>query len=177
MAWAARPTPAPGGYPRGEQLEEMLDRIQFLSDPPRAQLRQTAAQTFGTSGLFAALLFDAEDWDTYGGHSTTTNTSRYTCQVAGIYQFSGKVSWNGSATGRRASKWMKNGSDVAGNQMAIIATSASDVQHPAVTMQISLVVGDYVELYGFQESGGSLATNVASSAQHPLMTVRWIGED
>lgn len=174
MAWSARPTLEAGGYPRADELEAMLDRIEFLSDPPRAQLRQTSAQTFGT-GAFVALTFDAEDWDNYGGHSTATNTSRYTCQVAGIYVFSGKISFAANTTGRRATRWSKNGSDVTGGQTAIIATSTSDIEHPATTIQISLAVGDYVELLGYQESGGNLAT-VVSGGQQPLMTVRWIGE-
>lgn len=175
MPWSARPIIPPGGYPRGSDLEELLDRVQFLSDPPRAQLRQTVAQSL-TSGAFAAITFGAEDFDNYSGHSTSTNTSRYTAQIAGIYQLAGKAAWAGNATGRRATKWQKNGVDITASQVAIIATSASDVEHPATTMMVSLAVGDYVELHAFQDSGGALNTFVGTE-QQPVMTVRWIGED
>src|SRR5687767_2891259 len=137
MAWSERPTIAPGEYPRGSEIEDVLDQISFLTDPPRAQLRQTVAQTF-TSGAFAAVTFTTEDWDTYAGHSTSTNTSRYTAQIAGIYMLTGKIGWNGNATGRRASRWAKNGTDINGSQIAIIATSASDVHIPAMTLYVSL---------------------------------------
>lgn len=170
----AMPTLAAGHIPTAAELKQITDRIDLLSAPPYAQLRQTGAQTIG-SGAFVAITFDAEDFDNYGGHSTVSNTSRYTCQLDGIYQLTGKIGWAANATGRRASRWQKNGADLNGSQIAIIATSASDVGHPAATMFVSLVAGDYVELHGFQESGGNLATVVAG-AQQPTMTVRWIAE-
>lgn len=175
MTWSNRPGVGVGRARRGDEMEEILDRIQFLSDPPRAHLRQTSAQTIGT-GAFVAITFDAEDADNFNGHSLITNTARYTCMRAGIYQFSGKIGWAANATGRRASRWSKNGTDVNGSQVAIIATSASDVGHPAAAIQITMAVGDYIELLGFQESGGNLAT-VVSGAQQPFLSVRWLGED
>jgi hypothetical protein len=174
MTWS-RPTIRPGRAVRSAEWEAILDAMDLVANPPSAQLRQTGAQSF-TTGAFAAVTFDAEDWDNYGGHSTVTNTSRYTCKVPGLYVVSGKLSWAANATGRRASKVMKNGADISGNQMAIIATSTNDVEHPVATIQVRLVIDDYVEIYGYQESGGNLSTFVAGVAQHPLMSILRIGD-
>jgi hypothetical protein len=171
------PMPAlPAGHiPTAAELEQITDQVDLLSDPPRAQLRQTVAQAIG-SGAFTALTFDSEDYDNRNGHSTSSNTSRYTCQVAGWYRLTGKIAFAGNTTGRRASKWQKNGSDISASQVAAIATSASDVEHPAATIEVLLAVNDYVELLAFQESGGSLNTFVGAAAQQPFMSVRRIGE-
>lgn len=173
MTWAARPTIEPGEYPRGDEIEAFLDQISFLTDPPRAQLRQTSAQTV-TTGTFTAMNFEAEDADNYGGHSTSTNITRYTCQVAGVYRLTGKIAWAASATGRRASDWRKNGSSINGSQVAYAATSASGVQHLAMTTDVTLAVGDYVELFGFHEVGSNLATDVTNAGVQTYMNVLWI---
>jgi hypothetical protein len=40
--------------------------------------------------------------------------------------------------------------------------------------QVQLNVGDYLEVQGFQSSGGSLSTNVAASDVRSSMNVRWV---
>lgn len=47
-----------------------------------ARLRRSSTSTI-TQGT--AIPWDAEDWDTLDGHSTTSNTTRYTPTVAGRY--------------------------------------------------------------------------------------------
>lgn len=175
MSWSRRPTSwgKPGHSDRGDEGEAVLDQIDFLSTKPIAQMRQTSSQST-TSDNFTAIQFQAEDVDNYNGHDNSTNNTRYTCKVAGWYRLSGKVGWAANATGRRAAQWFKNGSALNASQTAIIATSASDVEHPAVSMLVSLAVDDYVELHGFQESGGALSTTVTTAQVQSIMTVEWV---
>lgn len=168
----ALPTLPAGHVPTAAELEQITDAI---SSPPRYIGRQTVTQAVAT-GIFTAITFGSEDVDNYNGHSTAVNTSRYTSQLAGWYKMTGKIAWNGSATGRRGCDWRVNGAIVGGSQMIYAAGTASAVQLPAATMEIFLNAGDYIELFGYQESGGSLSTDVSFSGVHSYMGARWVGD-
>lgn len=173
MSWDA-PLIFSGAYPDGYELEQIIDQISLLSSPPRARLRQTTLQTIG-NGTFTPITFDTEDEDNYDGHSTATNTSRYTCRYAGWYAVTGKVAWSGNATGRRASAWHVNGTVVPGTQIAVAATTASDVEIAAASLDVLLAVDDYIELLGWQDRGGNLDTIVTTSGLHSYMNIRLVG--
>lgn len=157
-----------------EVIKLVTDATNLLTAPPRARLRQTSAQSI-PNNTYTSLTFNAEDYDSHNAHSTSSNTSRYVAQVAGYYQVSGKVAWAGNTTGRRASAWAVNGTQINGTEVAIAATSAAAIEHPAVTVDVLLAVNDFVELQAFQESGGALNTGVGSGAAQSVMTVRWTG--
>lgn len=148
----------------------------FLIAPPIAELRGSTATSLATSGTFGAIGFQSSDVDSDGGHSNTTNNSRYTAQTSGWFQFDGGIGFASNATGLRASAWYKNGSATNGSQLAFSA-SAGDPCIPARTkkIQMSAVVPDYVELFGFQSSGGALSTST-TAVEQPTMSVRWISQ-
>lgn len=176
--WATRPDIAPGGYPRGDEIEAMLDRIQFLNSPPMFQGRQTSGAQSIANGTFVALTFDVEDYDNYGGHSTSTNTERYTAVVAGVYMLCGSHSFAASAstTTQRGSSWYKNGSQIEGSQVLHAVNSNTTWQFPTKTILTTLAVGDYIELRAFQNTGGALNTDVSFPSVQSMMTLRWVAE-
>lgn len=139
-------------------------------NPALATVRQTVAQTF-TSSTWAAVNFDAEDFDTHGGHSTTVNNSRYTCQVAGYYQLSGGVSWASSTSVTRWTRWAKNGTELDGTGSNMNALSTGQTLTVARTITVSLNVGDYVQLQGAQFAGANLDTYVGIGYAQPIMSV------
>lgn len=170
------PVTAGAVYPTSSP-SALIAAAAFAQKPPMAQLRQIVAQSIA-SGSFVAITFTAADVDqdfagTFG-HSNSVNTSRYTANYAGWYEVSGAVAWAANATGRRASQWFVNGAGVAGSQQATPATAANDAEVPARTMMIYLNVNDYIELQGFQESGGALNTFVGSTPGQSHMMVRWV---
>ncbi len=155
------------------------DPVRFLLRPPMAELRQIVAQTLTTS-VAAALTFTASDVDQDylippgSGHSNSVNTSRYVANFAGWYQISGQVSYVANAAGRRAAIWVVNGVSVSSGQLAGPPTAALACEIPARTKFIYLSVGDFVELFAYQESGGNLATDVAFSNVVSGMSIKWV---
>jgi hypothetical protein len=123
-----------------------------------ARLRQANQQTIATS-VNTAILFDSEDFDDLGGHSTVSNTSRYTATRAGRYRFTGAIGFEPNASGFRAVRVWKNGSAIPGNTLSWSQFSvASNAVIPCRTVTVSLIVGDYVEMIALQNSGAGLLT-------------------
>lgn len=132
-------------------------------NPIIADLRQTTAQTL-PNNTWVALLFQAEDIDTHGGHSTTSNTGRYTCTLAGTYMFNGAVAFASHATGQRWCRWHLNGGEIFGTGANVQAITGQPTLLTARTAVMTLAVGDYVELAAFQSSGGNLDTYISGAA-------------
>lgn len=145
--------------------------INFLLAPPLYMGRQTSTQTL-TTGVDTAITQDTEDVDSAGGHSTSTNPSRYTYVYPGWMQWSGKVSFASNATGQRATNFSKNGTLLNGSGVLLTAVNGLSTRLIAVTMPIFGNAGDYVEIVGFQNSGGNLATAV-TTVEQPFMAGKW----
>jgi hypothetical protein len=145
-------------------------------DDPRAQLYQSSAQNL-TNNTYQAITFQSEDFDLpgSGGHSTSTNITRYTAPIAGKYTFSGVVAFTANGTGPRGTQWMKNGTNIFGSVTMYPNAGASVASRiPAVTMGIDLAAGDYVELMGYQNCGATLSTFTLGS-DTSSMHVRYSG--
>lgn len=142
--------------------ENVYQMLTYGMNPPIFVGTQTVTQSVAT-GTWTAITLDQEQSDTYGGHSTTTNTSRYTAQVAGWYTVCGITSWPSNATGSRGARLHVNGSVVQGSAQLIPPASSTTYTGVATPVRaVQLAVGDYVEVGGYQSSGGSLSTGVAS---------------
>lgn len=149
------------------------DALNFLLSRPKFQGRQTVAQSIPNTG-FTSITFDVEDVDTDGGHSTVTNTSRYTAQTAGYYLCSGHATFvNTSAGGDRRAILALNGTAVNGSNGNNTSDASVPYSVPVNTMYIYLNIGDYIELQVSQSSTGALNTNVSGSYQS-MLSVLWI---
>ncbi len=146
--------------------------VSYFLAPPLFIGRQASATQSTTSGSWTSILLDTEEIDRDGGHSTTTNTSRYTAQTAGYYTVNAIVAWNSNSTGARATRLAVNGSAVAGRAVAWQA-AASLITASEISAPVFLNVGDYVEMQGNQVSGGSLSTSINADFA-PMMSCRWM---
>lgn len=171
--------PVPRTWAAGEVITSsrlnanISDVLTFLSNPPVMQIRQTVAQSL-TSGAQTALLFDAEDVDSSGMHSTVSNTTRATAVYPGWYQFCGGAGVATGSTGRRGLRFMTNGASVvAGSPVMYFPASAGQTEIASRTLLIFLNATDYVEAQAFQDNGGALNTTVAAPDQ-PSMTAKWV---
>ena len=123
-----------------------------------------------------AMLWDVENYDTSGFHSTSTNTDRITIPSgeAGYYLITGNVNWATNATGFR------NGTFRVNNNAAIIGAVvyiqpyniAGTENSMEMTTVFYLNVGDYVTFNVYQDSGGNLNTG---STQRDYINVTKLG--
>lgn len=158
------------------QLNTMRDAINYLNLPPLAELRQSGAQSV-PNNTWTAITFDVEDWDSdvdgTGGHSTSSNTSRYTARYPGWYFVSGGVGFAVNTTGQRGCRWSVNGVTQTAGASLWTASSAFESCIPARGKYLYLAISDYVELYGYQSSGGALNTDVGTGTGCN-MAIRWV---
>lgn len=159
--------PAPKTWSVNEDLTaaglnlELRDAANFLLNPPRVRVTHSATQSAANS-TYTAHPFNTEVYDTDAIHSTSVNTSRLTIVTPGVYRLSGAISWAGNATGRRYQTWYLNGAVIDGGALHLPASSASNITLPAATIDIACIAGDYIELFGLQDSGGALNMNPGS---------------
>ena len=111
------------------------------------------------------LSWDSEGWDTSGFHSTTTNTSRITIPagLGGRYLLTGFLVYPANATGSRYAGIKLNGGGFSATASSDGNGSFSTYVNYSVIYE--LVPGDYVEVFGFQNSGGALNVLAISRAQ------------
>ena len=134
----------------------------FLTNVPLAVVSQATPQSF-TNATPAALNFDSTQLDTDGGHSNVTNNSRYVCQVAGWYFVKAGAVWASNATAGRSIQIYKNG--VAWTYSWNTSLAVETFFDPGIETAalVQLAVGDYVEAWPQQHSGGTLSTAVVST--------------
>lgn len=131
-------------------------RLAFYDNKPTATMYSTAAVSVPNNSL-APITWDSETDDNWNGHSTSSNTSRYTVQVAGMYSLSGAFGITGNVTGYRLAAWFLNGVEINATRAYYPnpgTTINCTVAVPAFSVR--LAVGDYVEMAVFQNSGGAL---------------------
>jgi hypothetical protein len=135
-------------------------------------LYKSVAQSIGNATA-TAVTFDSENFDVNGYHSTSTNTSRITIPSgkAGYYLISGSLGFGGNTTGIRISYLYKNGS-LLNLPATIPAVVANDVR-VSFNYTVNLAVSDYIELFAYQNSGGSL--NVSGDAVDTTFSISYLG--
>lgn len=153
---------------------QVRDGVGYLMSPPTFRAHSEVAQSLGDN-LWVTLNLETEEFDNYGGHSTSTNTGRYTCQVAGTYMVSGIAAFVANATGPRGCRLLKNGVAYNGTfvKMSGFGTGSNAL---GTTALIPLAVGDYVEIQGFQNSGVALNTSATSGDVAPSLSCLWVGQ-
>lgn len=176
MANLAVPTPASevaGNLITGALWNaNVYNGLTFLLNPPIFLGYQASGQGF-TSGTGTAVTMDSEILDTYGGHSTTTNTSRYTAQVAGTYLVWGGACVNGATSQTYIAGYIcKNGTEVTGSRGMLPANSSHTYTVPVVMVPVVMAVNDYVEL--FVQADGTSPSTHGSATQTSSLSVAFI---
>ena len=131
--------------------------LDHLGTPISCQAAVTGVKSI-PNATATAIAWDAENWDTNSIHSTSSNKSRFTIPTNfdGVYEVSCNVTYVASAAGTvRYVQIYKNGSAVAliANSEVINATYGAVCNG---VYQIQCAAGDYLELFAYQDSGGSL---------------------
>lgn len=122
-----------------------------------------------------AVTWDQETFDTDAAHSTSSNTSRYTVATAGKYRCYMNIEWGGNTSGVRDVSIRVNGVATELIQNHITGMPASNAsQYLAGIVPQSLIVGDYMEVYVQQTSGGALS--VTNTTGRLFWGVEYISE-
>lgn len=144
--------------------DSTASRWRVLSRPPAssfvgARVYQTSAVAMANA-TYSVVTFHAEGIDV-GGYWTAGSPTRFTVPAnkAGKYRLKARVGWDASGTGVRLAAFYKNGSDLGnlGDRDRQIG-SASDFASNHIEAIVDLVATDYVEVYAYQNAGGSLNT-------------------
>lgn len=163
------PPPAPRTWSVNDLVSAALlntnirDAVNFLTNPPTFVGYQATGQAIPTS-VWTGMAIDSNVTDTYNGHSTVTNNTRYVAQQPGWYAAMCDTVWPSAAgTGRRGSEIYKNGAAPLYRNEILVGTVSSGGT-PSITL-VQLAVADYVEGRCFQDSGASATLGVGSSLQ------------
>lgn len=149
--------------------------MNFLLNPPIFSGYQVGAQSIAANS-WTSLAVDTTIVDSYGGHSNTTNNSRYTAQVAGWYACSGIISFLSNSTGFRAGRFLVNATVGIATDTYVQpnAYGGSQTIYGVPTRQLYLNAGDYVELQCWHNSGGALSTSTGAAETTSAFDVRWV---
>lgn len=147
------------------------DALNFFITPPLCVMRQVTGQSVGGGG-YTAVTWDTEDIDRDGGHSTVSNTSRYTAQTAGWYDIQSTLVWPLSMTGNWVGTVLQINGLSASRYAKATAPVASGFNVATTTgTTLFLNVGDYVDTMA--ANGGSTAT-LATSDGASRTALRWV---
>ncbi|MGD8753261.1 MAG: hypothetical protein PVG14_17635 [Anaerolineales bacterium] len=141
---------------RIETLEERAATgIELPSFGIGARVYNSADQTHNSSGNWYTLTFDSERRDDGNLHDSVSNNSRLTAPIAGWYIIVGRFAFASNGTGTRRARIRVNQVANYGQSETISAVSG-DWTWVNVDTVMYLSAGDYVELQGWQDSGGNL---------------------
>lgn len=128
-----------------------------------ASIHRTTDQTL-TTGTWAAIAFDGENYDVGNFHSNVTNNTRMTIPITGKYSLKGNARFQDVGTAvvtTRGLYFRLNGTTIIGlAREPSIPNDGSDI---GIAVDWLLTAGDYVELMAYQASGGNLPLNFAST--------------
>lgn len=119
----------------------------------RCGARLTRAAKSFTTGVTAAIDWDAEPIDDYNFWDVG-NATRITAPFAGTLQLTLRASWASGGGTQRAVDALLNGATGLEAEHEFFAATHAAVQN--LHVQRRLAAGDYIELRGFQDSGGNL---------------------
>lgn len=171
-------TESPGSFLTGAlwtaQVKAAMDFLMGsgTNGVPRFKGYASTAQSLASGTADIALTLDTEDYDSDNGHSTSTNTSRYTVQVAGTYLIMGTAAIATSATGNRKLGININGVNARGGTVQGPGFASNSWCAIVCTTQ-ALVAGDYIELVAWQNSGSPQNTS-ATTGFGPTLMCHWI---
>lgn len=157
--------PSAGALATAAFADNIALDVNYLLNPPAFSGYQTTISAT-TNNAWTTISIDTNVYDTYSGHSTTVNNTRYVAKVAGLYLIVARVGFAFNGTGTRGAAVQYNGVAVAFTNDLVFSPpspSPSTTIVEVVAIQ-QMAVNDYIEIAGFQSSGGSLNTATGASS-------------
>lgn len=158
----------------GSHADRNFRTLAAAVSPPVPQARVfNSAAIATTTAVVKVVTFDSERFDNGGLHSTSSNTSRLTAPITGLYEIGACVEFASNATGYREVYFTLNGATA----IAVDVRPAVNGQATVLPLstQYRLVAGDYVEVNALQTSGGNLNVNAAANYSPEFWMTRLAG--
>jgi hypothetical protein len=140
---------ASGGYYRGS--DGLWVPLKFMG----VRVYHSSTTTLSNSTI-TTINFNSERYDTDGFHDTVTNNSRLTATIDGYYIIAGNLTYDFHATGIRSNFILLNGTTYIAADSRRAPVQAGETSQINTGTIYFLNAGDYVEMQGFQNSGGNL---------------------
>lgn len=173
--------PSPRNWTNGELVTDTLlnteirDAVNFLlgTGKPFFKAIQTVVQSI-PNNAFTAITFTTEQIDNMNGHSTSVNTSRYTCQMDGWYNLKGRIAFGSPPyTNNRGAQFALNGAVLRGTGVFTAPAPDNDTVVDTSTYEF-LQVGDYIELRGYHITGAALPTTIVGDTLACAFSAEWV---
>ena len=149
-----------------------LGTAEFAGSIPAARVTRTVSQGIPNDES-TTLNFNSERYDTAGMHSNSSNLSRITAPVKGIYLVTAQARWNSNVFGGRYLDLRKNGT----TQLAQDGRNANTDHFNVPNLNLSTVTrfaaDDYVEALVYQNSGGTLSVSQDPESS-PELSMTWL---
>jgi hypothetical protein len=163
------PTVVPGQFETSALFNTLSANGAYLTNPPNFVGTQSVVQSLANT-TWTALLLDTTQTDPYAGHSNVTNSSRWTCPtgVPGWYTVCGVAAYVPNATGFRTARLQVNGTAIVGAESYGPNNGGAETVIVTPTRDVFLNAGDYVEVAGWQNTGGALNTSTGGETRSAL---------
>lgn len=157
------------GISSGQTVEELVqvpknsvggaraafDGTRWQTVKPQSCSAYKAGEQTLTTGVNTPIAWTAEKFDTAAMHDNVTDNTRITVTVAGKYAVSAGLDFAANALGLRRIMIKVGGNSV--REVVIPASSATIIQNVNLSLaNLNLAALDYVEVFGYQTSGGDL---------------------
>lgn len=150
------------------KLNAIHDAVNFLLDPPRCQIFQSAGQSFTDGAALAVVAFNSESYDTASMHDPVTNNSRITFTTAGTYLLSVYIDLPTATYTVFEIQLRLNGVSSLRTQN-FVNPPGGIVRFP---FERAFAAGDYVEMLFRQTSGANRTNSFGNNTTG--MTARWV---
>lgn len=177
------PSFAAGEIPTAAKLNLMKAAVDFTQTPPQCYAHQASATTTLTNNVYTLVSLDGELFDIVQSgdspsHDLVTTNSRIYVRTAGKYEISGQLMFAANTTGARNGNIRMNAAGVNTGGSSLYTGTTTPVTGtvtalPLPQLVLPFLAGDYIELFGFQNSGGGLAT--VAGQGNTFLRMRWVG--
>ncbi|MEK6326083.1 MAG: hypothetical protein AABM66_00965 [Actinomycetota bacterium] len=155
-----------GAVASSEVADASLGTAEFATSIPAARVARTSAQGITSGTPSKSLNFTSERYDTAGLHSNSSNLSRLTAPVTGIYEVTAHVSWDFNSSGHRDLGLANGGTTLAEEHLNANATPGGQVDQNISTVA-RFTAGQFAEVFVTHDSGAT--RSVTSEA-----TMTWL---
>jgi hypothetical protein len=150
----------------------------MIGSVPAAVVTNTGDISVAGGGTHNLISFDTDQVNIDGMHSTTSNPSRLTAPIDGLYEIHGEANWfpcSNTGTFEEIEIYV-NGTTRVGVTEIPNSTAACVVE--GVNALVRLHAGDYVQLFARQSSGSAetiRGTNSEGAPDTPEFDMHWVG--